>query len=469
MVKHKFGSLNITLLFLAVSLLATCITIRPTQAQQDDLPIYIIQNGDTLSSIALRFNLSTEDIQAVNELIDPNLLNIGDRIRIPGLEGISGVLTSEVVPFGTTLTSISRQNRLEPNALVRLNKYTSPAETFAGIKMIVLIQEGVQTLSPLPPLNFGQALLEMAVLNQISPWALVQRNALEATWQALPYEFIYFENNGNPDLQVALPYIEQITIESLPLVQGETLSIRLRASQPLQVVGEIASKSLHFFSENANEYISLHGISAVAEPGAYPFRLQITNEGGDSYVIEQWVLLAPGLYINDANIIVDPTTIDSDVIATEETIFEKIITPVTETRLWDGRFSIPVTAPGWIVGDFGNRRSYNNGDYLYYHTGIDYGVDVNLNVYAPASGKVVSAQEMAIRGNALILDHGWGVYTGYWHLSEFLVSVGEIVEPGQLIAYIGNTGRSAGPHLHFEMIVTGTAVNPTQWLSKSFP
>ncbi|MFH1447007.1 MAG: M23 family metallopeptidase, partial [Chloroflexota bacterium] len=283
------------------------------------------------------------------------------------------------------------------------------------------------------------------------------------------FEFIYFENNGNPDLQVALPYIERITIESLPLVQGETLSIRLRASQPLQVVGEIASKSLHFFSENANEYISLHGISAVAEPGAYPFRLQITNEGGDSYVIEQWVLLAPGLYINDANIIVDPTTIDSDVIATEETIFEKIITPVTETRLWDGRFSIPVTAPGWIVGDFGNRRSYNNGDYLYYHTGIDYGVDVNLNVYAPASGKVVSAQEMAIRGNALILDHGWGVYTGYWHLSEFLVSVGEIVEPGQLIAYIGNTGRSAGPHLHFEMIVTGTAVNPTQWLSKSFP
>jgi murein DD-endopeptidase MepM/ murein hydrolase activator NlpD len=82
---------------------------------------------------------------------------------------------------------------------------------------------------------------------------------------------------------------------------------------------------------------------------------------------------------------------------------------------------------------------------------------------------VVFADETVIRGNAVVIDHGWGVFSGYWHLAEINVNTGDLLEPGDLIGMVGNTGRSAGPHLHFEMIVNGTAVNPLDWLTKVYP
>jgi murein DD-endopeptidase MepM/ murein hydrolase activator NlpD len=94
---------------------------------------------------------------------------------------------------------------------------------------------------------------------------------------------------------------------------------------------------------------------------------------------------------------------------------------------------------------------------------------MNLNIYAPAAGKVVLAEELTIKGKAILIDHGWGVFSGYWHMSEFDVSVGDFVQSGDLLGQIGNTGRSAGPHLHFEIDISGTPVNPMSWLSQEFP
>jgi len=74
-----------------------------------------------------------------------------------------------------------------------------------------------------------------------------------------------------------------------------------------------------------------------------------------------------------------------------------------------------------------------------------------------------------VRGNLLIIDHGLGVYSIYMHLSEILVEVGEVVQPGQRIAILGNTGRSTGPHLHFEIDINGTPVSPWTWFNREFP
>jgi murein DD-endopeptidase MepM/ murein hydrolase activator NlpD len=79
------------------------------------------------------------------------------------------------------------------------------------------------------------------------------------------------------------------------------------------------------------------------------------------------------------------------------------------------------------------------------------------------------AEPLTVKGNAILIDHGWGVFSGYWHLSEFEVEVGDFVETGDLIGLIGNTGRSAGPHLHFEIDIHGTPINPQTWLTQSFP
>ncbi len=70
---------------------------------------------------------------------------------------------------------------------------------------------------------------------------------------------------------------------------------------------------------------------------------------------------------------------------------------------------------------------------------------------------------MFVRGNAVVLDHGNGVFTGYWHMSELDVKPGEAVETGQLLGKVGSTGLSTGAHLHWEMRVAGVAVDPLQW------
>ena len=92
-----------------------------------------------------------------------------------------------------------------------------------------------------------------------------------------------------------------------------------------------------------------------------------------------------------------------------------------------------------------------------------------MNILAPAAGTVVFAGPMTVRGNATMMDHGWGVYTGYLHQSEILVKVGDKVTPGQVIGLVGGTGRVTGPHLHWEVWVGGVQVDPLEWLETVFP
>ncbi|MDR0885604.1 MAG: M23 family metallopeptidase [Clostridiales Family XIII bacterium] len=99
------------------------------------------------------------------------------------------------------------------------------------------------------------------------------------------------------------------------------------------------------------------------------------------------------------------------------------------------------------------------------HKGVDFTASVGTPVYAADSGVVVSCeQDGSGYGNIIVVDHGGGIETAYAHLSAFTVSPGTRVMRGDQIASSGNTGRSTGPHLHFEVRINGTAVNPMQYL-----
>lgn len=117
-------------------------------------------------------------------------------------------------------------------------------------------------------------------------------------------------------------------------------------------------------------------------------------------------------------------------------------------------------ASGRISSDYGWR------DYKEFHHGIDIAIPNGTDISAARSGKVVKAGWLGVYGLALLVEHGNGVQTLYGHNQKLLVKVGDRVEVGEKIAISGNTGRTTGPHLHFEIRLNGKTVNPNLYLPK---
>ena len=129
------------------------------------------------------------------------------------------------------------------------------------------------------------------------------------------------------------------------------------------------------------------------------------------------------------------------------------------SRYFQGKFSYPLK--GRITSPFGKVRAYNNGGYNSYHTGIDIGGNkIGTPIYAPNNGIVILSEIFYKRGKTLIIAHGINVKSLYYHLDNFNVSKGDIVNKGDIIGYVGTTGFSTGPHLHWEVRIDNNIVNP---------
>ncbi|NLX92092.1 MAG: peptidoglycan DD-metalloendopeptidase family protein [Firmicutes bacterium] len=122
-------------------------------------------------------------------------------------------------------------------------------------------------------------------------------------------------------------------------------------------------------------------------------------------------------------------------------------------------------AKGKITSRFGQRKSPFNGQNEI-HYGLDIAAPHGTSIYAAADGKVIEAAYRRGTGYVIIIDHGYNFKTLYAHLARFNVSKGDVVKKGQVIGYVGSTGYSTGPHLHYEVHVKGVAVNPEEFLGK---
>ena len=120
-------------------------------------------------------------------------------------------------------------------------------------------------------------------------------------------------------------------------------------------------------------------------------------------------------------------------------------------------------AKGWISSTFSYRTSPFTGR-REFHKGIDIANREGSPIFAPANGVVTYAKKKRLIGNMLIIDHGYGITTKYGHISKFLKNSGDKVKRGEKIALIGNTGRSTGPHLHYEVHIKGVPVNPQNYI-----
>ena len=435
-------------------------------------PVYIVQEGDTLWDIASRFNVSVSAIQAINNMASQDIY-VGDKLVIPGLEGLSGTLVLKPVSFGETLQSLSRQYRVDPAILRKLNHIISPTELYAGYELVVLQQEDQPAWTGRASLGQQETMLELAVKANSDPWTIAQINSLASPSAGLPGDILYLPSGTSTTASSGLPAaLVSAELDPLPLIQGTTAQIKVVTSQTVTLGGLLVDQPLHFFATDANTQVALQGIHAMLDPGVYPLRLDVTKPDGSIESFEQMVLVKSGHFPNDPALEVDPSTIDPAVTGPEDEWLLSLTSVVTPDKYWDGVFLLPVDSQDCIRSGYGDRRSYNGGALHNFHTGVDFGVCSQahpFDIYAAADGVVVFTGLKTVRGNATIIDHGQGVFSAYYHQEEISVAIGDHVKAGQLIGKIGATGRVTGSHLHFEIWVNGIQVDPLEWLDKTFP
>ncbi len=473
---------------IAILLLTLLLIIsgRPVSAQTATPipgPIYIVQEGDSLWDIAARFNVSLDDIVAANGMTSQDIF-VGDRLVIPGLEGlgVSGVLVTQPVPFGESLQSLGRQYRLDPAILRKLNHIVSPAELYAGYNLVILQQDQQAPLTARASLSGGETLLELAVKGNTDAWTVASLNDLSGPAAAMPGDLLYLPSGESNSTASGLPAaFHSAEVDPLPLIQGSTAQIKIVTTPGAKLAGTFGDKQLNFFKDAAGSgntqnteetLVAFQGIYGMAEPGLYPLRIDATLPDGSTQSFEQPVLVKAGNFLSEIINGVESDTIDPAVTGPEEEWLLSVVTPITPEKYWQGIFQFPVDSDYCLKSFYGNRRSYNGGVFHSFHTGLDFGVCSQahpFDIYAPADGVVVFTGLKTVRGNATIIDHGEGVYSGLYHQAEIYVSVGERVSAGQLVGKIGATGRVTGAHLHWDLWVNGIQVNPLKWLDETFP
>src|SRR4029079_7373927 len=122
-------------------------------------------------------------------------------------------------------------------------------------------------------------------------------------------------------------------------------------------------------------------------------------------------------------------------------------------------------AHGWLTGYFGGRSDPFTGE-AGFHQGIDISTEKGEPVFATSDGRVESAAYSGDYGTLVVLRHDFGLTTRYGHLSRYAVDAGQTVKRGQVIGYVGATGRATGAHLHYEILANGALLNPLQLLTQ---
>jgi Peptidase family M23 len=234
------------------------------------------------------------------------------------------------------------------------------------------------------------------------------------------------------------------------------------------VEGSVDGKPLTFFPY-AGGHAALFGIDLDMKPGTHAWRVGFVEAGREPRSAQGSVKIArrdfhvERLTLPNTMVDLDPETERRAVAESKQ--LAALYRTITPERFWRGKFTIPVGMAATGTG-FGARRVIN-GQPRSPHSGSDYAAPRGTPVVAVNSGKVALVAEFFFPGRLVILDHGLGLYTAYFHLDSIAVAEGERVERGQTLGTVGATGRATGPHLHFGAQVAGARVDPTTLLGLS--
>jgi murein DD-endopeptidase MepM/ murein hydrolase activator NlpD len=368
---------------------------------------YVVQAGDTLYAIAARYHTTVAALKQLNNL-NGDIIQVGQKLLVPTVASAAPAATSYVIQPGDTLQRIALRYGTTARALAQLNGISNPNLLSAG-----------------------------------EPVAIPQSTT------------------------VAKP---GLTVDPLTARQGGTLLIQVAEPEAVSVAGTFNGKPIKF-TRAAGYFYALVGISRCAKIGSVPLAVTTMDVAGKSAAESTMVNIASTAFVVQA-INLPPSKVailsDRTLVNREAEQLTAIVAPHTPTRLWSGAFQQPVY--GAITSSFGMQRSYNGGPVSACgHEGTDFNTNGGLAVHAPARGRVVFAALTQVRGNMIVIDHGLGVFSAYYHLAEINAQAGKMVNAGDLIGKIGSTGLSTGPHLHWSMWVNGEYVDPMEWTRRALP
>jgi len=247
------------------------------------------------------------------------------------------------------------------------------------------------------------------------------------------------------------------TFQATPSVarQGETLRVRDAGAA---ASARMNGRTVRLFPQPEGGRLGLMPVPALTAPGSFQFEFLADNGK---------VLHAATITVRDArfrtqNVVMGREIQELQPSPGETETFAEFRKSVSEIRRWAEPLAAPV--PGCMISPFGVKRLHNGKPTGDYHGGIDQRSPAGRPVHAVAAGVVKIVRKFNLRGGTVAIDHGQGLESVYLHLSGFATTEGAVVRKGDVVGYIGSTGRSTGAHLHWALYVNGVPVNPAQWV-----
>ena len=261
--------------------------------------------------------------------------------------------------------------------------------------------------------------------------------------------------------------------------QGRTMKVVVRSTEnDINVESSLLrednrNRPLTMYRVGEGRYQALTGFNCEAPAVRYKLSIRATQEGtGHTQVIYPFYLRKTSFSTGKVSLSPDKETLfqPSERKSREVDRLKEVLSTSAERKLWESAFNHPIENPE-IISAFGKKRTYYLGGKLIrvqHHRGIDYRAFRGTPVCAPNHGAVVLTAERITTGNTVVVDHGLGVFSLFFHLDSILVEEGSSVTRGDKIAEVGSTGITAGPHLHWGLLVDGIYVDPQDWLQRSF-
>lgn len=261
----------------------------------------------------------------------------------------------------------------------------------------------------------------------------------------------------------------QLEIYFSTLAQGNTGLVRVTGDNISGVRARFIDQLIDFFPMENDGYYALLSVNLEQQPRRYPLDVFVSFTDGTRSPINTEIEVVGGPFIaQEVTLPQDKADLlNPDVERNELARLESIFANVTLERYWgpDG-FQMPILST--LTSPFGAFRTFN-GTLNTRHTGWDIRTTLGIPILASEAGVVAFAGHMDIRGNVVIVDHGYGVYSTYSHMSQVHVTRGQSITKGQILGITGNTGRTTGPHFHWEMAVNGEWVDSVQFLQMWMP